>query len=1062
MKQRRSLSTRRPSLSERTSRTLQLIGLLMALIMVRVWHLSVVQHEERLDASRRPQRKEVVERAERGTIRDRFNSPLAINKVQYNAAVLYSEIKKIPRFVWKKGETGQRVRVPQRKRYIAQLSHLFAEVLELSANDVEDLIYSRAALFHQVPYVIKHSITEAQYYRLKGLEREWLGVTAERVAKREYPQGRVGSDVIGYMGAISREQYDELMIEIRSLEAHLQERDLGEAPLLPKGYASVQEVRDALYDLEEKAYRLDDFVGKTGIEGKFEKKLRGYYGKRVYSSDARGNYLKELPGARAPVPGQRLLLSISSELQEFCEQLLIQTEETCAGSSKEWNRSLGKRTPLLEPWIRGGAIVVMDPNNGELLAMASHPRFDPNDFISRGEKRSRILRWFELDQHVAEIWDGIRPLEKETSQGEVSVPLDWNHYLSLLLPSDHPVHALLTETPTLRHAIAQMRNAEPPDESHKKLHLDLLRLVVDEEQFPEELLASVGDQDLSTYRAANAATLRVERATKKIARKLFHKHQFRDWREAYGRDYLRKKRAQERDEGRYQKPYLEYFERLERKLFARFWEKNRWPLLLTLLHGKDETNGEPFLAPYRDALLAWANEPDATAHDWYASYLTLRQLLADLSKEESIAYLRTMRRHQDLTRPLIGRYPGLRNEKGQQQLKHLASGFYPRYGFGYARSHAFRQAAPQGSIFKVVTGYEALIQRYDRLGEEASLSALNPLTIHDESVRQGKGWQIGTFMDGRTIPSVHNGGRIIPSLSRRIGECDLLTALERSSNPYFSLLAGEHLSEPNDLNIAALQMGYGSKTGIELPGELAGQLPRDLETNRSGLYSYAIGQHTLIVTPLQTAVMLSALANGGRVMTPKILSLTAGKEPIRNPTEMLNRREYQYQDQLALAGIDFPLFTEAEERESLRLVEAMPSNMRRRVPLPEPVRDLLLRGMERVVTRSKQKTIGGLVELYRDTPWIYREFQKDQTIFVGKSSTAESKEYVGIRSDYGAATYNRPWFGAITFSSNRSPARYADPELVIVIYQRYGGMGHDLAPLVTQISDKWREIHTAL
>ncbi len=75
--------------------------------------------------------------------------------------------------------------------------------------------------------------------------------------------------------------------------------------------------------IEEMAYAVYDHVGKAGIEAKFEQELRGLQGKRSYASDARGNYLAELPEGRDPLPGKRLLLTISSELQEFAEQLLL-------------------------------------------------------------------------------------------------------------------------------------------------------------------------------------------------------------------------------------------------------------------------------------------------------------------------------------------------------------------------------------------------------------------------------------------------------------------------------------------------------------------------------------------------------------------------------------------------------------------------------------------------------------------------------------------------------------------------------------------------------------------
>ena len=98
----------------------------------------------------------------------------------------------------------------------------------------------------------------------------------------------------------------------------------------------------------------------------------------------------------------------------------------------------------------------------------------------------------------------------------------------------------------------------------------------------------------------------------------------------------------------------------------------------------------------------------------------------------------------------------------------------------------------------------------------------------------------------------------------------MIRALETSSNPYFALLAGDVCEDPEDLCSASSLFGFGEKTGIDLPGEFAGKIPDDVSYNRTGLYSMAIGQHSLLATPLQGAVMLAAIANGGNIVKPQI------------------------------------------------------------------------------------------------------------------------------------------------------------------------------------------------
>src|SRR5262249_2544792 len=142
---------------------------------------------------------------------------------------------------------------------------------------------------------------------------------------------------------------------------------------------------------------------------------------------------------------------------------------------------------------------------------------------------------------------------------------------------------------------------------------------------------------------------------------------------------------------------------------------------------------------------------------------------------------------------------------------------------------------------------------------------------------------------------------------------DLLQAMESSSNPYFSLLASDCIEHPDDLSRAAKEFCYGARTEIDLLAEIPGKVPADLSYNRNGLYAMAIGQHTLTVTPLQTAVMLSAVANGGKIIKPRIVHLTASDSE----------------------------------------VSFYPTVVRREVFLPDVIKGILLEGMYRVVHRTQ-------------------------------------------------------------------------------------------------------------
>ena len=82
---------KRPNKSDiptKANHILNLVLVALLLIALRCWHLAVVQHDQRVEMAARPQEKVVIEPAKRGTIRDRTGRPLAINKVQYQAAIL--------------------------------------------------------------------------------------------------------------------------------------------------------------------------------------------------------------------------------------------------------------------------------------------------------------------------------------------------------------------------------------------------------------------------------------------------------------------------------------------------------------------------------------------------------------------------------------------------------------------------------------------------------------------------------------------------------------------------------------------------------------------------------------------------------------------------------------------------------------------------------------------------------------------------------------------------------------------------------------------------------------
>jgi penicillin-binding protein 2 len=152
-----------------------------------------------------------------------------------------------------------------------------------------------------------------------GLEFPELRV--ELQPQRRYPTDGKLAHVLGYVGEISPEQLE-----------------------LPQ--------------YKEKGYKPGDIIGKEGLEKVYDDYLRGRDGYRKVIVDSRGHIQSEVERVE-PQPGQDLVTTIDLELQDAAEEQL--------------RNSVSKR----------GVIVVMDPNNGEIMAMASYPTYDPNLFSQR-------------------------------------------------------------------------------------------------------------------------------------------------------------------------------------------------------------------------------------------------------------------------------------------------------------------------------------------------------------------------------------------------------------------------------------------------------------------------------------------------------------------------------------------------------------------------------------------------------------------------------------------------------------------------------------------------------
>jgi len=135
---------------------------------------------------------------------------------------------------------------------------------------------------------------------------------------------------------------------------------------LPEGFSSYSTAKERFLELREKSYMINDAVGAYGIEKTYEEALRGSIGRRYYFADAKGNELRKMPGITMPISGKRVITSLSIELQQFVEQMLIQSEMDRNDFILDVQKIGGVQNKM--PWVRGAAAVVIDPKNGEVLS----------------------------------------------------------------------------------------------------------------------------------------------------------------------------------------------------------------------------------------------------------------------------------------------------------------------------------------------------------------------------------------------------------------------------------------------------------------------------------------------------------------------------------------------------------------------------------------------------------------------------------------------------------------------------------------------------------------------
>jgi penicillin-binding protein 2 len=301
-------------------RLLAAAGLVLAGFLLVAWrmvHLQVLRHEELATRAESNRIAVVPVVPNRGLIVDRHGVVLASNYSAYTLEVTPARLA---------------------SRSAAAMDELIEEIsaiVEIRPSDRRRFkrLLEESKSVDSVP--LRTRLSDEEVARFAAQRFRFPGVDIKARLFRHYPLGETGSHLLGYIGRINPAE----------------RRQMADWP-----------------DEDQDNYKGTDYIGKLGVEQRYERELHGRTGFEEVETSASGRAVRRL-GSHPATPGDRLVLSVDIRLQHLVEQLFGD---------------------------RRGALVALDPRNGEVLALVSKPTFDPNLFVEGIDQES----WRELNESI--------------------------------------------------------------------------------------------------------------------------------------------------------------------------------------------------------------------------------------------------------------------------------------------------------------------------------------------------------------------------------------------------------------------------------------------------------------------------------------------------------------------------------------------------------------------------------------------------------------------------------------------------------------------------------------
>jgi penicillin-binding protein 2 len=291
--------------------------LLLAALLARLWFLQVLAGDRFAELADSNRLRTVVSQAPRGHILASDGRELVVNRP---ALALTADRQSLMNAAGQPRDAGA-------ARSVSRLAELLVVEEEVLIRRINDVRYSP---FRPVPVAI--DVAPEVVLVVRQNQELFPGISAETLPVRDYPEGELAAHLVGYLGQVSQEELTE------------------------QRYAD---------------YRGGDLIGRGGLEQSYEAELRGRGGQEVFVVNRR-NIVIDLQSQRPPEPGLDLVTWLDLDAQRAAEDAL---REGIIAS-----RSIRRTDGRLLPSTAGSAIV-LDARTGGVVAMASYPTYDPQQFV---------------------------------------------------------------------------------------------------------------------------------------------------------------------------------------------------------------------------------------------------------------------------------------------------------------------------------------------------------------------------------------------------------------------------------------------------------------------------------------------------------------------------------------------------------------------------------------------------------------------------------------------------------------------------------------------------------